>query len=310
MPLDSDTLVAVLRLGRFHFLLAGALIFLLGALVAISAGAAPDAARLAFGYAVLFCAQLSVSYSNDYFDAEGDRTSVPTPFSGGSKVLVERPGLRPLALRIAVGLILASLALGVAFGTVYHLPPWFMGFVVLGNLLGWYYSAPPLRLCARGLGEASTVVTAGLLMPGMGYIAATGGLDWEFAALMPATMVYGLIFIINVQVPDIDSDRLAGKVTLVSGRGREWALSATAALMALASAVFVALALAGPSLGLATDYRTVALASLVPLAFGIASAAGRRSEREAASRLVTGTVGSFFLFLVLVDGYLWASTLL
>jgi 1,4-dihydroxy-2-naphthoate octaprenyltransferase len=39
----------------------------------------------------------------------------------------------------------------------------------MGNLVGWFYSAPPLRLAYRGLGEFSTAATVGFLVPAMGY---------------------------------------------------------------------------------------------------------------------------------------------
>lgn len=307
--MEGGTVVRLLRLGRLHFVLGGLLLYLLGALLALAAGADLDPWRLGLGYAVLFCAHLSVSYSNDYFDAEGDRTTEPTLFSGGSKVLVEHPELRPLSRALAVGLIAASLSLGATFIWLYAYPAWFMGFIVLGNLMGWYYSAPPLRFASRGLGELSTMVTAGLLLPAMGYLVVAGALDAEFLAVLPATMLYGLVFIINVQVPDIESDLLAGKGTLVARRGRPWAFGVTGVLLLAATAYLVAMAVVGPAVPLATDYRGVALASLLPLAPGLASARGRHADREAATRFVTGNVGSVFAFVAVLCGYLWATHL-
>lgn len=36
---------------------------------------------------------------------------------------------------------------------IYSYPSWMIVFILLGNLAGWYYSAPPVRLSQRGFGE-------------------------------------------------------------------------------------------------------------------------------------------------------------
>ena len=36
---------------------------------------------------------------------------------------------------------------------IFSLPFLFLVFVIVGNIVGWFYSAPPLRLVYRGLGE-------------------------------------------------------------------------------------------------------------------------------------------------------------
>jgi len=76
-------------LGRFHFVLGGLLLYTLGYLLAVSAGISFSMDLFLWGYAILFFAHLSVHYSNDFFDAKGDRISKPTLFSGGSGVLVK-----------------------------------------------------------------------------------------------------------------------------------------------------------------------------------------------------------------------------
>jgi 1,4-dihydroxy-2-naphthoate octaprenyltransferase len=302
--LGIGTIVQVLRLGRLHFVFGGFLLYLFGVMLAISAGADLDGARFAWGYAVVFCAHLSVSYSNDHFDADVDQRTRPTLFSGGSKVLVEHPELRRLSWGIAVGLIAISLTLGAAFIWMFGYPVWFYGLIALGNLLGWYYSAPPAKLAYRGMGEISTMVTAGLLLPAVGYTVVAGTLDLDFLVVLPTTLLYGLVFIINVQIPDIEADRLAGKATLVSRRGRVWAFEVTGVLMALATVYLVSMAVLGGPLGLPYDFGWFAVVSMITLATGMMSLIRRTVEVDSAGRLVTNNVSSIFLLLIVLNLYL------
>jgi hypothetical protein len=75
--------------------------------------------------------------------------------SGGSGFLAEYPEMAPLALVIAVMLLLISMAAAVALTILYSYPISFTLFAVLGAHLGWFYTALPVRLSYRGLGEVS-----------------------------------------------------------------------------------------------------------------------------------------------------------
>ena len=79
-----------------------------------------------------------------------------------------------------------------------------------GNLLGWFYAAPPFRLAYRGLGELSTAISAGILIPGMGYLAQRGALDSLGLLFAIPLMLYGLGFILAVEIPDESPDRIGG----------------------------------------------------------------------------------------------------
>lgn len=197
----ARTAVRVLRLGRLHFVLAGLLLFSWGALLAVLAGAEAAWGRFALGYLVLFPAHLSVSYSNDYFDAEADAYGTPTLFTGGSGILQAEPALRPLARAIALGLIGLSLVMGIVFAWRYGGGVGFVGLVLLGNLLGWFYAAPPLRLSYRGLGEAATAAMVGFLLPALGFLVMAGALEGPFLLVAPALLLYGASFIVAVQIP-------------------------------------------------------------------------------------------------------------
>ncbi len=301
--MDRGDVVDILRLGRFPFVVGGLLLYIFGTLLAVHAGHHLDLPRAALGYAVLFCAHLSVSYSNDLFDVEADRHTTATPVSGGSKVLVERPELRPLARAIALGLITASLTLGVVFALLYPVHPAFLGLVLGGNLLGYFYTAPPVRLAYRGLGEASTMVTIGLLVPAMGYIVTSGVVDWSFVVFVPALLMYGLVFILVVQLPDMEGDRLGGKPTIVVRRGRRFGYRGALAAALLASLYFALLDLVAPGVA-PVDLRAALLVSLVPAAFTAGATARSDLSFEAAARSATAVMASLFLFNILFNVYM------
>ena len=77
-----ERLKLVIRLARLHFLIPGFMIYVMGYLLAISNGASWDITKFLFGYLILGCAHVSVSFSNDYFDRKSDVNSVHTTFSG------------------------------------------------------------------------------------------------------------------------------------------------------------------------------------------------------------------------------------
>ena len=101
----------LLRVGRPQFLISGLALFVFGTLLAVRLGAPFFLSRLILGYLVILPAQLSVHYSNDYFDVV-DRLGGATPFSGGSGVLLEHPELRKPVIWIAAALMGCSLGMG------------------------------------------------------------------------------------------------------------------------------------------------------------------------------------------------------
>ena len=74
---------------------------------------------------------------------------------------------------------------------------WIAAFALGGLFLSWAYTAPPLRLKKRGLGELDVLLTWGPLMVGGVYYAGTGTLTWPVVAaatvyaLLPTTVLMG-----------------------------------------------------------------------------------------------------------------------
>ena len=237
MALLND-LYDLFLLGRVHFVLGGFLLFSLGAALALADGHAFDLSRFAFCYAVTFLAHLSISYSNDYFDAESDKHTTARLFSGGSHVLVRRPELARPAAFIAIGLMFASIALSFVGVFALGLSPLFVTLVCVGAIFGWAYSAPPFRLSGRGLGEVATASAAGILLPVVGNYAVSLSVTPSMLLFIPAMLCYGLAFVISVQLPDSHADTLSGKWGFVVRAGVPAGFFSAAVLCALASTHF------------------------------------------------------------------------
>jgi 1,4-dihydroxy-2-naphthoate octaprenyltransferase len=298
----GKTVAQVLRLGRLHFIGAGLLLFLLGALLSILQGADLVVQRLLLGYLAFLPAHLSVSYSNDYFDTDVDALGRPTLFTGGSGVLIKNPWLRPWARRLAIGLMVCSVFFGLVFTLLYRYHLWLVGYLLIGNALGWFYSAPPLRLAARGFGEIATSITIGLAVPSLGYLIMRGQLDGGFWMLAPPLLLVGLAFILLVEIPDMEADRKGGKNTFVSREGRRFAFVAVGALFAIVTVLLMLLAALFPEHPARLD--AIAAYSLLPTVPAIVSAIRRPVARAAAARHVSVILVALVVFVAVTDAYL------
>jgi 1,4-dihydroxy-2-naphthoate octaprenyltransferase len=99
---------------------------------------------------------------------------------------------------------------------------WIAAFAIGGLFLSWAYTAPPLRLKKRGLGELDVLLTWGPLMVGGVYYAGTGTLPWPVVA---AATVYALLptsVLMGKHIDKLPYDAPAGTRTfpVVLGEGR------------------------------------------------------------------------------------------
>jgi 1,4-dihydroxy-2-naphthoate octaprenyltransferase len=299
----SDSIAKLLRVGRPQFLISGLALFVFGALLAVRFGAPFSLSRLILGYLVILPAQFSVHYSNDYFDAAVDRLGGATPFSGGSGVLLEHPELSKPVMWIAVALIVCSLGIGLVFLYSYGYPFWMFGFVVIGNLLGWCYSAPPYRFSSRGLGEPAFTFIGGVLIPGMGYLVMKGPLDLAGVFILFPLVLYGLASILSVEIPDVEADRLGDKRTWLVRKGRGFGFTLVGTCLLGATGYFFIF----PSLSIGQvplDFHILGLLSLLPLSAGMVGLIRKPLRREPATRLAIWTVLTLVIFSILADGYL------
>jgi 1,4-dihydroxy-2-naphthoate octaprenyltransferase len=159
---------------------------------------------------------LGLNMANDIFDDSNgaDAANVtPTPFSGGSRVLQYGLVTRRTMITGCIALYAVSIGLGLYLAAERG---WgLIGIGAIGVVLSLAYSAPPLRLVHRGLGEPVTALGFGPVMAVGTYFACTGHWSWQpVLASLPVALLIALVLYVN-QIPDRVGDELAGKRTLI-----------------------------------------------------------------------------------------------
>ncbi|MCC7551327.1 MAG: prenyltransferase [Methanobacterium sp.] len=292
-------MLKIIKLGRPQFLFGGFLLFTMGALLAVLFNAPFSSDKFIFGYFILALAHLALHYSNDYFDMNADQFIKPTPISGGSGILIENPNLRQFSKKFAITLIFLSITFAAIFTIIYSYTLWFLLYVILGNYLVWFYSAPPVALAYRGFGEISNGMN-GILLSGMGYFTMMGSLDLALIIFAIPLTFLQFIFTIGVEIPDMEGDKLGGKITWIVSRGRSFGFKLIAILGALAVVSFFLLPFTNlfPS---NINFRFFALISLIPLTLGIIGLFKKQLNRDSATKMAIMDVASVFVVAMLID---------
>jgi 1,4-dihydroxy-2-naphthoate octaprenyltransferase len=283
---------AFVRLSRPHFLLGGALLFALG-----SAGAGDIAwLQYALGQAMVTSMQITAHFVNEYADREVDRAiDRRTMFSGGSGVLVSGDLKPEVALRAAwasttIGVILAAV---VAVGS-----PLAAGIGLIALAVSWGYSMPPIRLLGTGWGELATSLVVVVAVPVIGWAVqqapASVALWWAVGILLPVHMAMMLAF----ELPDIESDAVAGKRVLGVRLGEARSGRLIAIMLVLAGAI----AMMGVAVGgIAGGAAWAVAAGLIP-ALILLGAARNRSYAVATLAAVSTLVVTAGALVVVVAG--------
>lgn len=301
MNYDKDTLIKIIKLGRPQFTFGILMYFLIGTLFAILLNAQFDLTKFIWGYLILFMASMATHYSNDYFDFKVDQFGTRTPFSGGSGILVENPELRELSKRLAYLFISLSIIIAALFTLYYSFSIYFFFFVLFGNALVWFYSAPPIKLSYRGVGEFGNLLN-GFIMPGAGYFVTMGTIDLSFVVFSIPFLFLQLMFTLGVEIPDMEGDKLGGKITWIVSRGRQFGfkLMGISVLMATVSFLIIPFTNLFPQI---IDFRILTIISLIPLSLGLYGFWKRPVDKIPATKLATLNVGSLFAVWILVNCY-------
>jgi 1,4-dihydroxy-2-naphthoate octaprenyltransferase len=180
----------------------------------------------------------TANLANDYYDhlSGNDEANVSFahPFTGGSRV-IQQGAVDPLEMLVAA---LVSLYLGCGIG-VYLV--WVTGWPLLvlgliGAASGFFYSAPPVKLGYRGLGEISILLNFGVL-PVLGAFYVQTESFSAGAAVAGATVGLLMTNVLWInQFQDAEADAAVGKRNWVVRLGRRRAALVHAGLFGLAYA--------------------------------------------------------------------------
>ncbi|MBU3736414.1 MAG: prenyltransferase [Methylobacterium sp.] len=265
---------------RPAFLSATLVACLLGLAVAHHSGVAVAPGLALVTVLLGLLAHAAANVLNDYYDAKNGTDACNTarvfPFTGGSRFI--QNGVLSLSDTARYGYtLLAATALG-GLWLAHRSGPGLLLIGAFGLFIGWAYSAEPLKLNARGLGECCVIA---------GFLGIVTGADYvQRAAFSTAPLQIGLpyaLLVMNLlyinQFPDREADALAGK--------RHWVvrlpLPLAAKLYALVAGVALGVLLALVQHG---TLPALALVSAAPMLLAL-SAAGmlRRHAAQPAGLL-------------------------
>jgi len=289
------------KIARLHIVLGGVFAFSIGALLGITDSGIADPLKIVLFYAIVFFGDLSTHYSNDYFDAKEDRLLVRKKVFSGKKILVNNPDLCNTAKSTSILFLIISNVLAIIAITFKIAPVELLVITLVANLLGWFYSAPPIRLVSRGLGEIIIALATGFIIPGVGYLAVAGQFSNLFMVFLLPFIFYGFILALSLEAPDIKTDSRTGKKNIGVRMGVSFVFKLTlaSALAAFIYFVFYAWQIGNAYISL----WMVSIFSLIPLAAGLAGFIGNKRNGDS-SRFSAVNVFSLFVFNFLMILYL------
>lgn len=287
----------VLRIIRVPIVAGGLFAFILGVLLALVEGGDFVLIPTILGYGVVLLGDLSTHYSNDYFDVEIDKHLKTKKFFSGSHILVYNPNLRQLILIISLILLLTSIGLAALTVLLFRIPIEFFIITLIANLLGWFYSAPPLRLCSRSLGEIAIAIATGFIIPGIGYLCIKSKLDSIFFFLSLPFMIYGFILSLSLEAPDIENDQERKKRTFAVLIGKRNIFFVILLLAFLATLTFFVLP--GHIISKLFEFR---IFSFIPLIVGIVGFITTFKEKNL-NRFSALNILALFIFIILINIY-------
>lgn len=285
---------------RLPFLTATIVPVLLGAMIARADGFSawwPALLALLGGSFI----HLGLNIANDVSDASSgaDTANVnPTMFSGGSRVIQYGLVSKETMRRASIGCYAVGIAIGLLLAATRGAELLWIG--AAGLFLSIFYTAPPLRLVHRGLGEICVALGFGPIMVLGTYFVVAQRLTFDaFYASLPVAILIMLVLYVN-QIPDRPADARAGKRTIVVRLNRSAIIRGYAISVGAAFALIVI----GAATGLMPVWTLGALLT-VPLAVKVYKALGSSydSPYELMDAMGKNIMLHLFTGLLLIAGY-------
>jgi 1,4-dihydroxy-2-naphthoate octaprenyltransferase len=208
------------------------------------------------GYLLIFLIELATVYINEICDYDTDSVNKQYgPFNGGSRVLINGE-LSAHKLKSAVSRILVAIPLVfilLSFSSSSRLLPMLVLSIML-MIVAFGYTARPLRLSYRTMGEVTVGLTHSIMVILCGFIFQGGAYTNAFPWLLSIPLFFSIIPSITLSgIPDYEADQVVGKRTIAVRFGKN-----TAARIAIGSSV----------LALITSFYLF-LNNLVPAAYNL-----------------------------------------
>jgi len=211
------------RAFRYHFVPPSIFPAVLGGLVSWATGAGFIPFYFLLVLVAIIINHIGLNMTDDYFDymhsVDKLKPGEKNPYTGGSATLSSGL-LSPKSMFKAFTLCyLFTIAVGIYLALVKGLPILAFGF--FGGFCAVFYTAPPISFGHHSLGELAMLVNFGSVI-GLGafYVQANTLTLQAFLATLPLGIMLFSMIVIN-EIPDIEEDHAAGKLTLVARYGKK-----------------------------------------------------------------------------------------
>jgi 1,4-dihydroxy-2-naphthoate octaprenyltransferase len=212
-----STFTTLFLASRPKFLVASAAPVVVGASLGYAAAGTFRPILFVLSLMAIMALHAGANLANDYFDHISGNdwaNKNPTPFSGGSRY-IQRGILSPKLILLAA---LVCCTIGSIFGLLVVMLTqslFILSLGLIGLLGGFFYTAPPVRLGYRSVGEPVIALLFGVLPVYGSYYLHARAID--FLPVLPGCIVGGLIFLVILvnEFPDVAADASANKQTLV-----------------------------------------------------------------------------------------------
>jgi len=213
-------------------------------------GVALDAGAACVTLVFALLAHAGVNVLNDYYDAlngtDASNTERIFPFTGGSRFI--QNGVLGLRETAAFGASLFAVVILAGLWLTWVSGPALVWIGAVGLFIGWAYSAPPLALNGRGLGEICVWAGFALIAVGTDYVQRGELAAAPLAAVAGYALLVTNLLYVN-QFPDRRADEAAGKrhwVVRLGPRRARWLYVAIGVAAYVLPATLVALGVLVP----------------------------------------------------------------
>jgi 1,4-dihydroxy-2-naphthoate octaprenyltransferase len=173
--------------------------------------------------AAIIMNHVALNMADDYFDYKHSvdklKPGEKNPYTGGSGTLSSGELAPRNMFQAFILCFFITISLGLFLTAERGLPILALG--LFGVFCAVFYTAPPINFSHHGLGELALLVNFGSVIGLGAYFVQAQSLTIEaFLATLPMGIMLFSMIVIN-EIPDIEEDRRAGKLTLVARFGRK-----------------------------------------------------------------------------------------
>jgi len=207
---------------RYHFVPPSIFPAVLGGLISWATHAGFFPLYFLLVLAAIIINHIALNMTDDYYDYKHSvdklKPGEKNPYTGGSGTLSSGLLAPRSMLQAFTMCYLATIAVGLYLTLTRGLP--ILAFGLIGVFCAVFYTAPPISFSHHGLGELALLVNFGTVI-GLGafFVEARTVTLQAFLATLPLGIMLFSMIVIN-EIPDVEEDRAAGKLTLVARYGR------------------------------------------------------------------------------------------